>query len=220
MGQDKEKKKLADKLRYECNKAKIQEQQKIYYENNKEQITDKKKEYYQNNKEQIIEKQKEYNKNYVPIKKQKGYSEKDKEYFQNYRKQNKEKLTEYKKEYTKKRYETDPLFKLTRLIRNNIITSLKKSGFKKMSRTEQILNCSFTEFKQHIESLWQPWMNWNNYGNWNGIPTEINTAWDIDHIIPLSTATNEIELLQLNHFSNLQPLCSYTNRFIKRNNPI
>ena len=58
-------------------------------------------------------------------------------------------------------------------------------------------------------------MNWNNRGNWDGYPTEINTAWDIDHIIPLLTAKTEEEVIKLNHYTNLQPLCSYTNRHIK-----
>jgi hypothetical protein len=61
-------------------------------------------------------------------------------------------------------------------------------------------------------------MNWNNRGNWNGQPKEINVAWDIDHIIPLSTAKTEEEILKLNHYTNLQPLCSYTNRYIKSGN--
>ena len=39
---------------------------------------------------------------------------------------------------------------------------------------------------------------------------------DIDHIIPISTAKTEEEIIKLNHYSNLQPLCSYTNRVIKR----
>jgi len=60
-------------------------------------------------------------------------------------------------------------------------------------------------------------MTWENYGNWNGIPKELNTAWDIDHIIPISKAKTEYELIKLNHYSNMQPLCSYNNRFIKRN---
>jgi hypothetical protein len=58
-------------------------------------------------------------------------------------------------------------------------------------------------------------MNWDNYGKYNG---ELDYGWDIDHIIPLSSATTEEELLKLNHFNNLQPLCSYTNRVIKRDN--
>jgi len=60
-------------------------------------------------------------------------------------------------------------------------------------------------------------MTWDNYGNWGGIPNELNTAWDIDHIIPTSTAKSEDELIKLNHYTNIQPLCSYTNRFIKKN---
>lgn len=41
-------------------------------------------------------------------------------------------------------------------------------------------------------------------------------SWDIDHIVPLSTATTEEDLIRLNHYTNLQPLCSKVNRDIKR----
>ena len=36
-----------------------------------------------------------------------------------------------------------------------------------------------------------------------------------DHIIPLSSDKTEEELVRLNHYTNLQPLCSYVNRYIK-----
>ena len=52
-------------------------------------------------------------------------------------------------------------------------------------------------------------MTWDNYDLYNG--TE-RYGWDIDHIITTSSATTEIELLNLNHYTNLQPLCSYNNR--------
>ena len=58
-------------------------------------------------------------------------------------------------------------------------------------------------------------MNWENRGLYNG---ELNYGWDIDHRIPLSTSTCEADVIRLNHYTNLQPLCSYTNRHIKRNN--
>ena len=59
-------------------------------------------------------------------------------------------------------------------------------------------------------------MNWDNKGNVNGvIASTINQSWDIDHIIPLATATCEADVIRLNHYTNLQPLCSYTNRYIK-----
>lgn len=59
-------------------------------------------------------------------------------------------------------------------------------------------------------------MTWENYGKYNG---ELEYGWDIDHIIPLSSAKNEDDLLRLNHYTNLQPLCSKVNRDIKRKNP-
>jgi len=49
-------------------------------------------------------------------------------------------------------------------------------------------------------------MSWDNQGKY----------WDIDHIIPVSSAKTEEEIIKLNHYTNLQPLESYYNRHIKR----
>jgi len=57
-------------------------------------------------------------------------------------------------------------------------------------------------------------MNWDNHGKYNG---EFNFGWDLDHIIPISSAITEQEVIKLNHFTNLQPLCSKINRYIKKN---
>jgi hypothetical protein len=38
------------------------------------------------------------------------------------------------------------------------------------------------QLKEHIESLWDPWMNWDNYGNYD----KTKLTWQIDHIIPQS----------------------------------
>ncbi len=86
-------------------------------------------------------------------------------------------------------------------------------GYSKNSKTFNILGCSFEDFKFYLESKFEPWMSWENYGLYNG---ESNYGWDIDHIIPSSSAKTEEELLVLNRFNNLQPLCSYQNRVIKR----
>ena len=56
-------------------------------------------------------------------------------------------------------------------------------------------------------------MTWNNRGLYNS--SKLNYGWDIDHKIPLDSAKTEDDLIRLNHYSNLQPLCSYTNRHIK-----
>ena len=65
-----------------------------------------------------------------------------------------------------------------------------------------------------MESKFENWMSWNNRGLYNG---ELMHGWDIDHVIPISLAKTEEELLKLNHYSNLQPLCSKINRDVKRN---
>ena len=59
-------------------------------------------------------------------------------------------------------------------------------------------------------------MNWDNYGNPKDGLVEPNKTWDIDHIIPMNNAKTEDDVYRLNHYTNLQPLCSYVNRFIKR----
>lgn len=58
-------------------------------------------------------------------------------------------------------------------------------------------------------------MSWDNYGLYTG---EYNSGWDIDHIIPLSSATSEEDIIKLCNYTNLMPLCSYINRVVKRNN--
>jgi hypothetical protein len=58
-------------------------------------------------------------------------------------------------------------------------------------------------------------MNWNNYGLYES--NKLNYGWDIDHIVPLDICETEEDVIRLNHYTNLQPLCSYTNRNIKMN---
>jgi len=130
---------------------------------------------------------------------------------------NKDKIKEIRNRYKKKKYNSDPLFKIKENVRNLIRASLNSIGKKKNTKTELILGCSFDEFKTYIESLWQPWMNWDNKGNPKDGIYEPNKTWDIDHIIPSSNAITEDDVYKLNHYTNYQPLCSYYNRFIKRN---
>jgi len=171
---------------------------KEYYLKNKEKEKIKKKKYYENNQESI----KQYRiDNKDKIKHDiKQWFLKNKGYWKNY--------------YVQKR-KNDPLFKLKNNIYSSIYKSLKKKNFRKNSSTEKILGCTLNEFKLHIEKQFEPWMNWNNRGNKN--VTESNTFWDIDHIIPISSAQTEEDVIKLNHYTNLRPLCSFNNRWIKRN---
>jgi hypothetical protein len=121
-----------------------------------------------------------------------------------------------KMDYERQRKLNDPLYKLTKNIRTMIGASFRTNGYTKNSKTNDILGCSFEEFKNHLESLFEPWMTWDNKGNWDGEPTKLNESWDIDHIIPIATAKTEDDIIKLNHYTNLQPLCSFYNRKIKK----
>lgn len=189
----------------------ISEYNKEYRLNHKEYFMVKNKEHHIVNKENISERKRKY---YLEN------CEKIRERKRKYYLENKERLNKQSVVHVNKRKNDDNLFKLTCNIRGLIHSTLKLDGYRKTSKTQNILGCTFEEFKMYLESKFEPWMNWSNYGNWNGEPKEINAAWDIDHIIPISIAKTEEMALKLSHHTNFQPLCSYTNRHIKRDNII
>ncbi len=177
-----------NKLRNQKNK----EKNILYYNNNKERYKKYVNNYYNNNKEK--------------------HNERNKKYYKN----NKEIINFNKSIYSKLKYNTDINFRTNSIIRNLINGSFKRSLeeiYIKSKKTEDILGCTLGEFKIHLENKFEPWMTWNNQGLYNG---ELNYGWDIDHIIPISSAKTEEDIYKLNHFSNLQPLCSKVNRDIKR----
>jgi hypothetical protein len=187
--------------KYFENKEEILEKRKEYYEDNK----DKKREYNKKYREENLDSLKEYNSNYYQENKD-IFLDRAKEYVLN----NKESYQNYQKEYRIKRLASDELFRLSK----NIRTLIKKSfSIKNNTKTEYIIGCSIINFKIYLESKFEDWMNWDNWGLYNG---ELNYGWDIDHIIPLSSGKSEEEIIKLSHFSNLQPLCSKVNRYIKR----
>jgi hypothetical protein len=200
---------------YENSKDKIKKGKKEYRENNKDKIKEYDKEYKQNNKDKLKEYDKEYKQN---------NKDKVKEYGKEYRGNNKDKMKEYNKEYrennkdkikeyNKVRRQSDSLYKLTTNIRNLLKQSFRLKGYTKKTKSYKILGCTYEEFKTQIESQWEEWMNWDNYGKYNG---EERYGWDLDHIIPVSSGKCVEDIIRLNHHSNLQPLCSYVNRCVKR----
>ena len=184
------------------NKDILKNKSKSYREENSEKIKEHNKNYYNENKDKVSIRLKEYR----LINKEEIKQRNDK-----WRKENKSYFTNYIKE----RCVNDDLFKLKNRIRALVKNSIKYSGYTKRSKTPEIIGCSFEEFKLYLESKFESWMSWDNYGLYNG---ELNYGWDIDHIIPLSSALSEDDIIKLNHYTNLQPLCSKTNRDIKRSN--
>jgi hypothetical protein len=164
-------------LRRKNNPLKIKQQDKERYERRK----DKLKKYRQDNIEY--------------------FKERDKKYYE----KNKERKKERNKKYLKIKKETDPIFKIKCNIRSLIFESYKKKGYKKSTKTQKILGCSWAEFKKHLES--------NPYGFYVG-----QENIDLDHIKPISKSKNEKEMIGLNHYSNFQLIPSFYNRHVKRDN--
>lgn len=158
---------------------------------NKDQNNDRCKKYYKNNKEKFTERHKIYvSKNREKMRRL--YKEKNEK--------NKEKYSKLKLISDTERRKIDPLFKLTGNIRTLISKTIREFGKVKKSKSYEILGCSFLEFKKYLENKFLDGMDWTNYGKWH-----------LDHIKPVSLAKSEKELLELNHYTNFQPLWAFDN---------
>jgi len=190
---------------YKLNKEYFKEHNKKWNENNRFLKNEIAKSYYYNNIELCSERSKKYREeNKVRLNENKREWDK---------KRSIEEKRNYRNNYNRVKKDKDILYKLVCNIRSYISMVIRKSGFNKSLKTTEILGCSFEEFKLYIENKFEPWMTWKNRGLYNG---EFNYGWDIDHIIPISSAKTEDDIIKLNHYTNLQPLCSKINRDIKK----
>jgi hypothetical protein len=182
------------------NKEKYKKWRKKWHDNpeNESYKKEKLKEWRENNVDHL----KEYSKNRYEENKE-SISENKKVWREN----NKDKINEYRREYQKSRLSKDPLYKLSSSIRNRIGLSFKRNGYTKNSSTYEILGCSFEDFKLYLQDLFKDGMSWENQGEWH-----------LDHIVPVSSAQTEEEIIKLNHYTNFQPLWAIDN--IKKGNSI
>lgn len=217
---------IKSSLYYSLNKEKVRkyndenkEKRKEYNKNYKENyVVDKEKlrkytiEYKEREgvKERMKEYQKEYKSKYSEIDLEKN-KKRDKEYAIEYRKR--EGVKERRSLLRKKRKNENNLYKITSNIRSLVGNAIRRKGYKKSAKTYEIIGCSYEELIIYLESKFDDWMSWDNYGKYNG---KLNYGWDIDHIVPYTSAKTEDEIILLNHYTNLQPLCSKINRDIKK----
>jgi len=121
-----------------------------------------------------------------------------------------------KKEYKKKYYH------LKKTTKNSIVASISKripSIIKSKKGRSIYLDFSNKELFDHLESLFEPWMNWNNYGKYNAKTWDDNDSstwtWNIDHIIPHSnfnyTSVNDEDFKKCWNLNNLRPYSAKLN---------
>lgn len=98
------------------------------------------------------------------------------------------------------RRKTDPMkamqARLSRLHRH----ALTRVNAIKTSPTFEALGYSVEQFVVHIEKQFLSGMSWDNM-----------REWQIDHIIPVSTAKTEEDVIALNQLSNLRPMWAAEN---------
>ncbi len=181
--------------------------QKKYQQKNKDKINAKRRERWAKKKKILTELELEI----IRKKDRERYQEnkeKKKLRVKIYKEKNKDKIKITNRNYRIKKRKTDQMYLFREKISKTIRESFKRKKQKKTGRTVDILGCSIEFFKNYFESLFEPWMNWDNYGIY--IPNSKRT-WQIDHFIPLDTAKTIDDIIQLNHYTNLRPLCSKEN---------
>ena len=115
----------------------------------------------------------------------------------------KENAKSYTKEYKselKKRLRLDPNHVMQSRISRLHRHALKQVGAIKSSPTFDELGYSVCEFVSHIEKQFLKGMSWDNM-----------KEWQIDHIIPVSTAKTKEDVVSLNQLSNLRPMWAAEN---------
>jgi hypothetical protein len=153
----------------------------------------------------------EKNQDYVKLKKIEYYIN-NKEHVINKSKENylknRKKYNKTKKYYILNKLKNNIDFKFKFSISNLIRCSFYRAcngTYKKSNKTEEILGCSIDEFSLYLQKQFKDGMTFENYGEWH-----------LDHIYPISLATNEEEIIRLNHYTNFQPLWASEN-IIKSN---
>ena len=112
----------------------------------------------------------------------------------------------YAVQWSKRRYQTDPHFRMIDCIRGRIRKALKGKT-QKSATTEKLLGCKFAFAREHIEKQFTEGMTWENHGLGEGF-------WHIDHIKSIASFKHldtPHEQRQCFHYTNLQPLWSGDN---------
>lgn len=177
------------KVFYSTHVAEYASTHRVYYRKNTNKIKNTQKRYYLTHKIEIAERQRFYNQT---------HREQQNAWKRQWRMENKEKVAAYarkSRQNNKVYYEKYRLRKVIRKIFN-------QKGQCKSPIVERICQCTPLELYTHLCQTWG-----TTYGaKYDGEKCEI------DHIIPLKTATSIEEVHKLFHYTNLQLLTEEDNR--------
>lgn len=183
----------AQKAEYRSlNLERVRESRKKSYEKHKQKVREYQRSYYEENRESVLARSARY-------------------YFQNSERIQKQRSErkELRNEYLRERRKAYPLEAIKNRVRARVSGAIRSGGYKKNSKTCEIIGCERDKLKSHIESQFEDGMSWENIGDWH-----------IDHIVPIASAKNENDLIGLFHFTNMQPLWAEENIKKGKSHPI
>ena len=166
---------------------------KQWHEANLQASIENKKKWHEANREKMISRMKERYKERM-----KENPKKEKEIRRKWRQENAGKI----RENNRRRYATDPNYKISCLLRSNTRRIIKR-GCKKNCKTLRMLGCSVPFVREWLESQFASEMAWKNHGKF----------WHIDHFYPVACFVLSVseEQNKCFHWSNLQPLTGRAN---------
>lgn len=162
-----------------ANRDKIKQRQREWAIRNKERLKLKMAKYYAANRERLNSANKAY---YI---------------------KHKPRLMRLQQEYLRKKYYSDPTYRLSRRLRC-AVNRIVAYGYQGQERTMTLLGCTWQEARQHLEAQFKDGMSWDNYGP---------RGWHIDHIRPVSSFdySDPEQAKAAFHYTNLQPMWAADN---------
>lgn len=188
---NRDKKKEQDKKYREANRERIKAYHKEWRDKNRKHLNEKARERYKENPEMY----KEIKDRYIA-----SHLDEVKQSRKRYNAENKQKRTDY--ERTKR--QTDPVYRFRTSFRCLINGYLRKRDYKGGKGVWEVVGCDFETFLEYIKNQFAEGMTLENYGH-------KGECWNIDHIIPISTAKTDEDLERLNHYTNLRPIWASEN---------
>lgn len=206
---------------YKNNIEKVRESKKKWKEKNPEADKIYSRKYRKENKERVKaivhksylknrDKKLAYSKKYREENKEKTKIRHDR-----YRRNNKEKErvrhAKYREENRVKIYNSSKIYfenninaRLARKLRSRMKMALMKQGVNKSRKTYELVGCTLSKLKSHIEKQFIDGMTWDNHDLF---------GWHIDHIRPCKSfdLSNLEEQKKCFHYTNLQPLWASDN---------
>ena len=100
------------------------------------------------------------------------------------------------RKYVNQKRHSDPNFRLSASARCRVRGAILRGS--KSASTKELIGCTVSELRTHLEQKFRSGMTWENYG----------PVWHVDHIRPCASfdLTDSVQQRECFHFSNLQPL--------------